>query len=82
MLWDGYARIERQRGNVSAARTVYATALQAASQERGDGPRSEDEMDIWAGWAEVEFEADERERCLEVLVMAAGIGNERLGERR
>lgn len=82
MLWDGYARIERQRGNVSAARTVYATALQAASRERGDGPRSEDEMDLWAGWAEVEFEADERERCLEVLVMAAGIASERLGEER
>ncbi|KIR97247.1 hypothetical protein L804_05429 [Cryptococcus deuterogattii 2001/935-1] len=82
LLWDGYARIERQRGNVSAARTVYATALQAASRERGDGPRSEDEMDLWAGWAEVEFEADERERCLEVLVMAAGIASERLGEER
>ncbi|OXG26985.1 hypothetical protein C359_05015 [Cryptococcus neoformans Bt120] len=80
LLWDGYARIERQRGNISASRTVYATALQAARQERGDKPRSEDEMDLWAGWAEVEFEADERERCLEVLIMAAGIGSERLVE--
>lgn len=40
----------------------------------------EDEMDFWVGWVEVEFEVDECERCLEVLIMVVGIGSERLGE--
>ncbi|WVQ77105.1 hypothetical protein IAR50_006788 [Cryptococcus sp. DSM 104548] len=80
LLWDGYARLERQRGNVEAARTVYVTALQAALQARSDGGKTEDEMDLWAGWAEMEFEEGqgERGRCLDVVVMAAGIGEDRI----
>ncbi|WVQ97651.1 hypothetical protein IAU59_004765 [Kwoniella sp. CBS 9459] len=80
LLWDGYARIERQRGNVSAARTVYVTALQAAAATRSNEPKTEDEIDVWASWAEMEWESGEDNRCLEVLLMAAGIGEDRIAD--
>ncbi|WRT64373.1 uncharacterized protein IL334_001305 [Kwoniella shivajii] len=80
LLWDGYARLERQRGNMSAARTVYVTALQAAITVRSDDSASEDELDLWAGCAEMEFENGEEARALEVIVLAAGIGQDRLAD--
>ena len=84
VLWDGYARLERQRGNIAAARAVYVTALQAVQARRGgDGQKeipTEDETELWSGWAGMEFEELERERCLEVLVMATGMDISRLGE--
>ncbi|ODO05840.1 hypothetical protein I350_04901 [Cryptococcus amylolentus CBS 6273] len=80
LLWDGYARLERQRGNASTARTVYITALQAAKQEREGREKTEDEMDLWAGWAEMEFEEGDKERCLDVVVMAAGIGEDSISK--
>ncbi|WVF70250.1 hypothetical protein IAT40_005039 [Kwoniella sp. CBS 6097] len=80
LLWDGYARIERHRGNVAAARTVYVTALQAARTARGHGPKTEDELDIWASWAEMEWEIGDDIRCLEVLILAVGVGNDDLAE--
>ncbi|WVW82554.1 hypothetical protein I302_104565 [Kwoniella bestiolae CBS 10118] len=80
LLWDGYARLERQRGNIAAARTVYITALQAAISARANGVVSEDEVDLWAGWAEMEFENAEEARALEVVVLAAGVGQAFLQE--
>ncbi|WVR06081.1 hypothetical protein IAU60_003109 [Kwoniella sp. DSM 27419] len=80
LLWDGYARLERQRGNVSAARTVYVTALQAARALRHGEIQSEDELDLWAGWAEMEWESSEDVRCLEVLSLAAGVGGDDFGQ--
>ncbi|OCF42136.1 hypothetical protein I317_04107, partial [Kwoniella heveanensis CBS 569] len=80
LLWDGYARIERQRANVSAARTVYVTALQAAKATRRDEVKTEDEVDIWASWAEMELDSRDNARCLEVLVLAAGIGDDNIAE--
>jgi hypothetical protein len=72
VLWDGYARLERQRGNVKAARGVYATTLQAARLSRSQaGDASEDEVDLWAGWAELEWEAGDVPRCQAVTVAAA-----------
>lgn len=81
MLWDGYARLERQRGKVAVARTVYATALRAAIGERSQksSVRSEDESELVAGWAEMEFEHDEP-RALAVLLIAAGVDLQNLGE--
>nr|ODN96674.1 hypothetical protein L204_03383 [Cryptococcus depauperatus CBS 7855] len=75
-LWDGYARLEHQRGNTQTARTVYATALQAAIQTRPATGKTSHELDLWAGWAELEFDQDEH-RCLEVCLMAAGAGEEK-----
>lgn len=72
LLWEGYARLERQRGNVGAARTVYATALQAALEAK-KSDAEDDQKEVWASWAEMELEHDEK-RCLEVLLMAAGLG--------
>nr|XP_031858056.1 uncharacterized protein CI109_006498 [Kwoniella shandongensis]KAA5525128.1 hypothetical protein CI109_006498 [Kwoniella shandongensis] len=80
LLWDGYARLERQRGNVPAARTVYVMALQAARAARLGATKTEDEMDLWTGWAEMEMETANEARCLEVVVMAAGVGEERLAD--
>ncbi|WWC86471.1 uncharacterized protein L201_001348 [Kwoniella dendrophila CBS 6074] len=81
LLWDGYARLERQRGNVGAARTVYATALQAAMSSRKENVVSEDELDLWSGWAEMELEVETDEtRALEVVILAAGIGQDRIAE--
>ena len=69
VLWDGYARLERRRGNVAAARAVYATAIKAAKASLAD----EDEIELWASWAEMEFEENDEARCLEVLFMASGL---------
>ncbi|WVQ61954.1 uncharacterized protein L199_000087 [Kwoniella botswanensis] len=80
LLWDGYARLERQRGNIPSARTVYVTALQAAIAVRSYGVVTEDELDLWAGWAEMEFENAHEVRALEVVVLAVGVGQDRLAE--
>ena len=85
VLWDGYARLERQRGHVTAARAVYVAALQAAraSQQMnssGEVVLSEDEEELWSAWAEMEWEDGEESRCSEVLVMAAGFDLDKLGE--
>lgn len=71
VLWDGYAWLERQKGNIAAARMVYATAMQAASTS-DDPNRVEDRRELWASWAEMEFEHDEK-RCLDVVLMGAGL---------
>ncbi|WWD09643.1 hypothetical protein V865_007771 [Kwoniella europaea PYCC6329] len=80
LLWDGYARLERQRGNIPSARTVYVTALQAAIAVRSYGVVTEDELDLWAGWAEMELEDADEVRALEVVVLAAGVGQNRISE--
>ncbi len=79
MLWDGYARLERQRGNIPAARAVYVTALQSAVSDPATEP-NEDIIELWSAWAEMEWEEGEEVRCLEVLVMAAGLDTSRLGK--
>ncbi|WWC66161.1 uncharacterized protein I206_100062 [Kwoniella pini CBS 10737] len=80
LLWEGYARLEKQRGNFAAARTVYITALQAAVAHRKDGLVTEDELDLWAGWSEMEFEMAEDVRALEVVSLAVGSGQDRLSD--
>ncbi|KAL1408845.1 hypothetical protein Q8F55_005659 [Vanrija albida] len=76
-LWDGYARLERQRGKLASARQVYVTAIQAA-QQRGavagadQTDLQQDMVELWAAWAEMEWESGEEARCVEVLAMAAG----------
>ncbi|WWC58836.1 uncharacterized protein I303_101380 [Kwoniella dejecticola CBS 10117] len=80
LLWDGYARLERQRGNYGVARTVYITALQAAISHKTHEVMSEDELDLWAGWAEMESELGEEDRTLEVVILASGTGQDRLSD--
>ncbi len=36
--------------------------------------------ELWAAWAELEYEAGEEDLCLQVLAMAAGFQRERIGE--
>ena len=74
LLWTGYAQLERQRGNIQAARVVYATALQSGAESD-----EEDRRDLWASWAEMEFEHDES-RALDVAIMAAGLEGGRLSD--
>ncbi len=85
VLWDGYARVERQRGNIATGRAVYVAALQAAQvlrESKSEEPnvRTEDEMELWSAWAEMEWEEGEEARCMEVLMMATGTDTTRLGE--
>lgn len=82
-LWDGFARLERQRGKIAAARQVYVTAIQSVTariQESNDGDLQLDEAELWASWAEMEWEEGNDDRCMEVLVMAAGSQRQALGE--
>lgn len=72
-LWDGYARLERQRGKLDDARKVYVTALSLSSDEvksmsaegRGEA------WVLWKGWVEMEWEAGEWTRVARVLEAAA-----------
>lgn len=65
-LWDGYARIERQRGKVDEARAVYVTALSMYREfnvlDQIDGPL------LWRAWAEMEWEEGRAMLALKVLV--------------
>lgn len=80
ILWDGYARLERERGNVKAAREVYKTALQAARALRPEqGTKTEDETELWAAWADMEWERGENSTCLAILI-AATVGDGDIGE--
>ena len=82
-LWDGYARLERQRGKITSARQVYVTAIQsvmARIEESNNVDLQLDEAELWASWAEMEWEEGNDERCLEVLVMAAGMQQQALGK--
>lgn len=83
-LWDGYARLERQRQKVDMTRQVYVTAIQAAEQRVFEAGDKADDLrldinDLWAAWAEMEWEEDSSDRCLEVVVMAAGFRRAELG---
>jgi hypothetical protein len=72
LLWTAYAQLERQRGNIQAARAVYATAVQSGAESH-----QEDRRDLWASWAEMELDHDES-RAMEVVLMAAGLEGDRL----
>lgn len=65
-LWDGYARLERQRGKVEEARAVYVTALsmyrEFESKDQIDGPL------LWRAWAEMEWEEGRPMLALKILV--------------
>ncbi|BGP52880.1 hypothetical protein JCM8202v2_000437 [Rhodotorula sphaerocarpa] len=69
VLWDGYARIERQRGKIAEARQVYLTALSMyrsfVRQDQVDGPL------LWRAWAEMEWEDGRPGVALQVLVAAS-----------
>ncbi|EIW72388.1 hypothetical protein TREMEDRAFT_26535 [Tremella mesenterica DSM 1558] len=75
MLWDGYARLEYQRGNLPSARSVYITALRAALQRTGEVDQ-DDVLDLWASWAELEFDSNCKERCLHVICMSVNPNDE------
>ena len=68
LLWDAYARLEAQRGNVDAARGVYIASLRAALQT--GGALAEDVGDLWAGWAELEIFNHSTTRCLRVICLS------------
>lgn len=68
-LWDGYARLERQRNKIEEARQVYVTALSMyrtfSARDQIDGPL------LWRSWAEMEWEEGKAVLALKVLVAAA-----------
>ncbi|KAH8925517.1 DUF1740-domain-containing protein [Atractiella rhizophila] len=65
LLWDCYARMERQRGKVQDARNVYATAI---SLKRSDG----DIPLLFRSWAEMEWELGNDAVGFEVLLAQTG----------
>lgn len=77
-LWDGYARIERQRGKIVEARAVYVTALsmyrEFAPSDQIDGPL------LWRSWAEMEWEEGKGTLALKVLVAITATEQVDLGE--
>lgn len=84
-LWDGYAGLEVQRGKVAAARQVYITAIQSAGQRAAVGGQEaeyirQDEMELWAVLATMEWETGNDDLCLHTLVMAAGEQRSNLSE--
>lgn len=74
ILWDAYARIERQRGKVDDARAVYVTALSMyrsfAVEEQIDGPL------LWHSWAEMEWEEGRAMLALKVWVASVSASEE------
>ncbi|BEI89274.1 uncharacterized protein CcaverHIS019_0206360 [Cutaneotrichosporon cavernicola] len=85
ILWDGYARLEQQRGKLAAARQVYVTALHAAEQRATLAGINKDDLEqdmdeLWAAWAEMEYETGDEDLCLQVITMAAGFQRERIAE--
>lgn len=76
-LWDGYARVERQRGKTTEARQVYCTALSMyrsfRPQDQIDGPL------LWRAWAEMEWEEGRPVVALKVLTAATSAENVDLG---
>jgi len=54
---------------------VYKTALEAAIAARADGHLTLEEMDLWASWAEMEFEAGDEHQSFRVILMIAGVGD-------
>ncbi|CED84838.1 Uncharacterized conserved protein [Phaffia rhodozyma] len=81
-LWDGYARLERQRSKPDESRKVYLTALSMMSKEvvnlhkAGRGQS----WVLWRGWAELEWEwGVGGKRLIEVIASATNaISLERL----
>lgn len=77
-LWDGFARIERQRGKIADARQVYCTALSMyrsfKPNEQIDGPL------LWRSWAEMEWEEGNSAVALKVVVAASKDDQVDLGE--
>lgn len=53
----------------------------ARMAERNDEDLQLDEAKLWASWAEMEWEDGNDKRCLEVLIMAAGMQRQAIGER-
>lgn len=64
---------------------MYVTAIQASEQRAGAHGIEKDDLEqdmgeLWAAWAELEWNAGEEDRCLQVLAMAGGLQRERIGE--
>ena len=78
LLWDAYARLQRSRGKVSEARTVYVTSLSMArsftEKEKLHIPL------LWKSWAEMEWEEGNSLLALRVLVAATAVEETDLGE--
>ena len=64
-IWDGYARLEAQRGNITAARGVYSTVLQS------DQLAADERLGLYAAWARMEWAAGEEDQSLAAVVAAA-----------
>lgn len=66
-LWTAYARLERRRGKIESARTIYATFLADTSSDTAE----DSHLRMWSEWAFMEWERGEVERCLAILLAFA-----------
>ena len=67
-LWRAFARLERNHGMVDSARTVYSSVLAVEGDKAG-----QERTNVWAEWAELEWETGEHSNALRVLQLAARV---------
>lgn len=73
VLWNAYARLERQRGKVAEARKVYLRALSLSSPDVQKASAAAD-GETWAlfkGWAELEWSEWRDAHAVAVIAAAA-----------
>lgn len=68
-LWYAYAALEISRHRYKAARSVFANALSYAKTLRS--APGEDELDLLAGWVQLESDLGEVARAVDLLVLVA-----------
>lgn len=69
LLWDSYARIERQRGKLKESRHVYIQTLLASPSFSPESSLLEPVL--FKSWAEMEWEEGNDQAALTILLAAA-----------
>jgi hypothetical protein len=81
VLWNAYARLERQRGKTADGRKVYHTALSLSSAEvrRQSALGGGDVWTLFRGWAELEQSEGRPAHAVAIVAVAASGDFDRLG---
>lgn len=69
-MWYAYAALEIGRRRYDSARSVFAHALSFAKSRRPNPDA--DELDLLAGWVQLESDLGETSRAIDLLMQAAG----------
>ena len=80
-LWNAYASLEIGRHRYDSARSVFANALSfTRSHTKGGEIPDEDELDLLAGWVQMESDLGEHARAIDLLVLGVRGGESDYGE--